>query len=174
MKKYIFIIAVLLCFALVMACASKSNGIKPVSNFSLNKYLGSWYEIARFDFIHEKDMDNVTANYTLNDDGSVRVDNRGYDYKKGKWKESIGKAKFAGEPSVGDLKVSFFGPFYSDYRIIRLDPDYNYSLVVGKNYDYMWILSRTKTIPDDVKKDYVDFAKSLGFDVNKLVWTKQL
>ena len=94
--------------------------------------------------------------------------------KKGKWKESIGKAKFVGSSSVGELKVSFFGPFYSGYNVIKIDPDYNHVLVVGENYNYLWILSRTKTIPEEVKKDYVDFAKSLGFDMNKLVWTKQL
>ncbi|MBE6350241.1 MAG: lipocalin [Spirochaetaceae bacterium] len=174
MKKCSILVAVLLCFGLVVACASIPNGIKPVSNFDLNKYLGEWYEIARFDFAHEKDMDNVTARYSLNKDGSVRVENRGYDYKKGKWKESIGKAKFVGSSSVGELKVSFFGPFYSGYNVIKIDPDYNHVLVVGENYNYLWILSRTKTIPEEVKKDYVDFAKSLGFDMNKLVWTKQL
>ena len=108
-----------------------------IPEFDLSRYLGKWYEIARFDFAHEKDMDNVTARYSLNKDGSIRVENRGYDYKKGEWKESIGKAKFQGRPTIGSLKVSFFGPFYSGYNIIALDPNYLYSLVVGKNYDYL-------------------------------------
>jgi apolipoprotein D and lipocalin family protein len=164
-------------FALMLASLAYSrtapkNAI-PVSGFDVFRYLGKWYEIARLDFKHEKNMSNVTAEYILKDDGSIMVVNRGYDFVKGTWKESVGNAKFIGDPTIGALKVSFFGPFYSGYNVIAIDDDYQTALVVGKNYDYMWILSRTNTIPDDTKIQYLAMASNLGFDVNKLVWDEQ-
>lgn len=148
------------------------KGAKPVTNFDANRYLGKWYEVARFDFFFEKNMDNTTAEYSLNDDNSIRVVNRGYNYKKNEWSEAKGKAKFVGSPDVASLKVSFFGPFYAPYNVIQLDKDYRYALVVGKNTDYIWLLSRTPTMPEDIKKKYVDVARSLGYDVDKLVWVE--
>lgn len=148
------------------------KGAKAVSPFDADKYLGKWYEIARLDFSFEKDLNNVTATYTLRDDGLIKVDNRGYDYVKKQWKESIGKAKFVGDESVGRLKVSFFGPFYAGYNVIAIDPDYQYALVAGNNLDYLWVLSRQKDIPDAVRIDYLTKATNLGYDVGKLVWDK--
>jgi len=118
-------------------------------------------------------MDNTEAFYSLNEDGTVRVENSGYNFVKKKWKTSIGKAKFRGDKNVGDLKVSFFGPFYGDYTIIALDSEYKYSLVVGNTNEYLWILSRTKTIPEEVKQQYLDIAKKVGFDVSKIYWVNQ-
>ena len=112
------------------------EGAHAVTPFDADKYLGTWYEIARFDFKFEKGLSKTTANYSLNDDGSIHVINRGYDAKKGKWKESVGKAVFVEEPDVAMLKVSFFGPFYSGYNVAALDPDYKYALVIGRNLDY--------------------------------------
>ncbi len=149
------------------------KNVVPVSGFDIFDYLGKWYEIARLDFKHEKNLSNVTAEYILKDDGSILVINRGYDYVKGAWKESVGNAKFIGDPTIGALKVSFFGPFYSGYNVIAIDDDYQTALVVGKNYDYMWILSRSPTIPEDTKIQYLAMASNLGFDVNKLVWGQQ-
>ena len=169
-------LALALCATVVLStagCESAPKGAIPVSDFDVTSYLGKWYEIARLDFSHEKNMSNVTAEYTLNDDGTIRVKNRGYDYVEGEWKESIGKAKFAGDTDVGALKVSFFGPFYTGYNIVALDPFYQTALVVGKNTDYMWILSRTTSIPDDVKLEYLALASGIGFDTNKLVWVDQ-
>ncbi len=177
LQKKILLFILLIIFVMLVTvysgCKSAPKNVIVVDDFDVEQYLGKWYEIARFDFIHEKNMNNVTAEYSLNKDGSIRVENRGYDYKKGEWKESIGKAKFQGRPTIGSLKVSFFGPFYSGYNIIALDPNYLYSLVVGKNYDYLWILSRTTYIPEDVKSEYLNLADSLGFDLSKLVWTEQ-
>ncbi|WP_432713852.1 lipocalin family protein, partial [Pedobacter sp.] len=160
--------------SLLFSCSSVSlpKGASAVSPFDKDKYLGKWYEIARLDFKYEKNLDNVTANYTLKDDGSIRVDNRGYDYTKNEWKESIGKAKFVEEPTVGRLKVSFFGPFYAAYNVIAIDKDYQNALVVGNSTKYMWILSRTKTIPDAVKADYLQQAKAIGVDIDALVYNK--
>lgn len=169
MKALIF----LLTFAVALTgCSSKAMTIEPVQDFSLNEYLGSWYEIARIDFRYEENMDNTSAEYSLNSDGTVKVVNRGYDYVKKKWKESVGKAKFRGDSSVGALKVSFFGPFYSEYNIIALDDEYKYALVAGKNDDYLWILSRDKTLSDEIEKRYLEVAIEAGFDPARLIWVE--
>lgn len=152
------------------ACSSVPDNPPVVKNFELEKYLGKWYEIARFDFYFEKNLDNTTAQYSLNEDGTVRVVNRGYNYAKKKWKEAVGKAKFAGDRTEADLKVSFFGPFYGAYRVIALDPAYQYALVAGKNKDYLWILSRHTTIPPEIKASYLKIAEEAGFDTSKLIW----
>jgi apolipoprotein D and lipocalin family protein len=154
------------------ACSSIPEKATPVSNFDVEKYKGLWYEIARIDFKHEKDMDNVTAQYSLNEDGTVKVFNSGYNYKKQEWQKAEGKAKFRGGKNVGALKVSFFGPFYSGYNVIALDDDYNYALIAGKNLDYLWILSRTKEIPLDIKSKYLEIASQIGYDTSRLTWVK--
>lgn len=159
--------------ALLSECAAQMpKGAKPITNFDAQRYLGKWYEIARFDFFFEKNMDNTTAEYSLNKDNTLTVINRGYNYKKDKWTEAKGKAKFIGSPDVASLKVSFFGPFYSPYNVIALDKEYKYALVVGKDTDYIWLLSRTTTMPEEVKKRYLDMARSLGYDLDKLVWVE--
>lgn len=149
------------------------KGAEPVTNFNTDRYLGKWYEIARFDFRFEKNLNQVTANYSKKDNGTIKVDNRGFDYKKGEWKESIGEAKFVGDPSVAALKVSFFKPIWASYNVIDIDEDYKYALVVGNNKDYMWILSREKSIPEVYKQRFLAKAKSLGFDLERLVWVEQ-
>lgn len=161
------------CVFVSCASASKLN-VKPVENFDVSRYLGDWYEIGRFDFKWEKDMKNVRTNYSLNDNGSIKVTNSGYDYVAQKNKQSIGKAKFAGkQKNIADLKVSFFGPFYTAYTVIALDADYKYALVAGANNKLLWILSRTPTIPDDVKESYVQLAEAAGYDLADFVWTVQ-
>ena len=163
------------CTSSFTACAKDSKiNVKPVENFKIERYLGDWYEIGRFDFKWEKDMKNVRANYSLNKNGTIKVTNSGYDYVAKKNKESIGKAKFAGkQKTIGDLKVSFFGPFYSAYQVIALDTDYQYALVAGANNKLLWILSRKPTIPDNVKNDYIKIAQSAGYDFSDFVWTIQ-
>ncbi|MEJ5964234.1 lipocalin family protein [Pedobacter immunditicola] len=160
--------------SVLVSCSSVSipKGATAVSPFDVDKYLGKWYEIARLDFKYEKDLDNVTATYSKKENGDISVDNRGYNYVKKEWKQSVGKAKLVKGPDVARLKVSFFGPFYSGYNVIALDKDYRYALVVGNNLDYMWILSRETTIPESVKSAYLQQAKSLGYDIDALVWTK--
>lgn len=143
-----------------------------VTNFDKAKYLGKWFEIARLDYKWEKNLNNVTAEYSLKDEGTIKVDNRGYNVKKDKWEESIGKAKSVTKDDVGMLKVSFFGPFYSGYNVIAIDPDYKYALVAGESLKYMWILSREKTIPESVKADYLIKAQEIGYNVLDLVWVE--
>lgn len=154
------------------SCASIPKNAKPVQNFDANRYLGTWYEIARFDFRFERNMDNTTAQYSLNKNGNITVLNSGFNYVENKWKKAEGVAKFRGNKKVGALEVSFFGPFYSAYNVIALDNDYQYALVAGKDLDYLWILSREKKIPDDVKADYLEIAKNIGYDTSRLIWVK--
>ncbi|HEY4324148.1 MAG TPA: lipocalin family protein [Mucilaginibacter sp.] len=157
----------------VMSSVSIPKGAKAVKPFRKDKYIGSWYEIARLDFRFEKGLSHVTADYSIKDADTIRVDNKGYDAQKGKWKESIGKAKFVEDDNVGRLKVSFFGPFYAGYNVIAIDDQYRYALVAGNSLKYLWILSREKTLPDAVKNDYLAKAEAIGYDTSKLIWTKQ-
>ena len=128
------------------------------------------YEVARLENRFERGLEQVTATYGQRSDGGISVVNRGYDPQKQKWNESEGKAYFTGAPDTAALKVSFFGPFYGGYNVIALDSQYQYALVSGPDRGYLWILSRTPTIPDSVKQEYVSIARKLGFPVDKLVW----
>ncbi|UFK97221.1 lipocalin family protein [Kaistella faecalis] len=156
------------------SCSVKiPEGATAVNNFEKEKYLGKWYEIARLDFKWEKNMEQVTAEYSLKDNGHIKVDNKGYNYVKKEWKQSIGEARFVEDEKTSRLKVSFFKPFWAGYNVIELAGDYQYALVVGDDLDNMWILSREKTIPEDIKQRFLSKAKSLGYKTEELVWTKQ-
>lgn len=158
---------------LMNSCASIPKGASPITNFEVKRYLGTWYEIARFDYRFEKDLNNAVAQYSLDKKGRVIVQNSGYNFKKEKWQSVKGIAKFRENENTAALKVSFFRPFYSGYNVIALDDDYKYALVAGKNLDYLWILSREKTIPEDIKEAYLKIAKEVGYDVSKLIWVAQ-
>lgn len=147
------------------------EGAEAVKDFDSKKYLGTWFEIARLDFKQERDLNNVTAVYSANPDGSVKVHNRGYNYKKNKWKEATGEAKFVNKPTEARLKVSFFKPFWSGYNVIDL-VDYQYALVAGDSLDNLWILSRTTDIPEDVKQRFLTKAKEIGYKTQDLVWVE--
>jgi apolipoprotein D and lipocalin family protein len=145
--------------------------VKPVDNFKLDKYLGKWYEIARLDHRFERGLSRITADYSLRDDGGVRVLNRGYSAKENEWKEAEGKAYFVKGTDQGYLKVSFFGPFYGSYVVFELDHEnYQYSLVCGPDKSYLWILSRTPEMKKDVQDKLVAKAAALGFDTSKLIF----
>lgn len=159
----------------LVACKSPEppKGVVPISGFDASRYLGKWYEVARLENRFERGLDRVTATYGKRSDGGISVVNRGYNSQKRQWKESEGKAYFTGDPTTGALKVSFFGPFYGGYNIIALDDDYQYALVSGPNRDYLWILSRTPTIPESVKSNYLRIANRLGFSTDDLLWVSQ-
>ena len=154
-------------------CTGVPDGVETIDGFELDRYLGTWYEIARLDHRFERGMNNVTANYSLRDDGGVRVVNRGYVAGDGEWEEAEGKAYFTGDPSVGELKVSFFGPFYGGYNVIALDKDnYSYSMVAGPNREYLWILAREPELDASVVDDLVALAASLNFPVDDLIFVE--
>lgn len=165
--------ALLLLTALIAGCTGIPEGIEPIDDFTLDRYLGKWYEIARLDHSFERGLSRVTAEYSLRDDGGVKVVNRGFDAERARWKQSEGKAYFVGEPNVGHLKVSFFGPFYGSYVIFELDRDYRYAMVSGPDRSYLWLLSRTPTVDDSVKKRFVKRAAELGFNTDALIFVEQ-
>ncbi|MDP3439989.1 MAG: lipocalin family protein [Azonexus sp.] len=163
-------------FALTLAACSTAppEGLRPVTSFDLNRYLGQWYEIARLDHSFERGMSDVNATYQLQNDGSVKVINRGYDTQRQAWKEAIGRALFIGDSNTASLKVSFFGPFYGGYHVIALDQqNYRWSLVAGPDRDYLWILARDKILPADIREQLVAQARALGFATDKLIWVEQ-
>lgn len=162
----------LLCLVLI-ACTGDDANYKAITGFEADKYLGTWYEIARLDHSFERGLDKVNATYSLREDGGLKVVNRGFDTKKQKWNEAIGKAYFVETPDIGRLKVSFFGPFYGAYTIIDLDkPTYSYALVTGGK-NYLWILSRTPQLANETKQKLIAQAKALGFETDKLIYTNQ-
>lgn len=177
MKKFSLLILSLL---LLTSCggempqAAKDSVVQSVD---AKQYLGTWYEIARLDHSFERGLEQVSANYSMQDDGSIKVVNRGFNTENKEWKEAIGKAKFvdaanADGTRTGRLKVSFFGPFYGAYNIIALEkPNYNYALISG-GQEYLWILSRTPQMDETVKQELVGKAKSLGYATDKLIYVK--
>jgi apolipoprotein D and lipocalin family protein len=158
---------------MLFSCSTIPKGTTAVHQFDIKKYLGKWYEIARLDFKFERNLNNTTAEYSVNSNGTIRVINKGYNVKTQKWQTATGKAKFVKEEDIAMLKVSFFGPFYSGYNVIAIDPDYKYALIAGKNLKYLWILSRETTIPANIKQNYLDLAQSAGYKTGELIWVKQ-
>lgn len=166
MKRF----AVLLLLFLV-GCSGKPDNVEPVENFELERYLGRWYEIARLDHSFERGLTRVTADYSLREDGGVRVVNRGYSSNKSTWQSAEGRAYFVNEPTQGHLKVSFFGPFYSSYIIFALDQqDYQYALVCGGNRSYLWILAREPELAPDILDGLIAKANAAGFDTSQLLF----
>lgn len=157
---------------IVGACSTIPENTTAISPFDKDRYLGKWYEIARFDLSFERNLNNTTATYSINPNGTIKVVNKGYNTVKEKWSEVEGKAKFIGADSVAMLKVSFFGPFYGGYNVIALDPEYKYALVSGGSLNYLWILSREKSIPNSVKEEYLRIAEEIGFDTSALLWVE--
>lgn len=157
------------CIIYLFAGCSNSHDISVVTGFEAEKYMGKWYEIARLPNWFESGMTNVSAEYLLSEDGEISVYNRGTKY--GKERFIAGKARFRNSRSTGELEVSFFGPFYSGYRIIKLPPDYRYSIVVGDNRDFLWILGReTRLDPADMDEIMV-FLREQKFAVEKLIYS---
>lgn len=166
--KYLsFSLLILVAFS---GCTGMPEGVEPVSDFDKSRYLGTWHEIARLDHSFERGLVDVTAEYSLRDDGAVRVINSGTDSETGEYKVAEGHAKFVGDEGTAHLKVSFFGPFYGSYIVFELDPNYRYAFVAGYNTDYLWLLARDTDISDDTRQLFTDRAQTLGFAVDDLVW----
>ena len=141
----------------------------PVAALDLNRYLGEWYEIARFDHSFERGVEQAKANYTQNADGTIKVVNTGI--RDGKPKTAIGKGKTTDTPGL--LRVSFFGPFYADYRVMLIDKDYTYALVGSGSADYLWLLSRSPELSETAKSELLYEARRRGYVTDKLIWVKQ-
>lgn len=158
--------------AVMAGCANTSPppGVEAVTPFDLQRYQGRWYELARLDHSFERGMTDVSATYTPQADGSVRVVNRGFAAAPGQWREAVGRALFTGAPTTGSLKVSFFGPFYGGYHVAALDPDYRWALVLGPDTSYCWILARDKQLDAAQRDAIVARAQALGVDTHALIW----
>lgn len=155
---------------LVSGCAvSVPSDVRPVTGFNVERYAGTWYELARIDHRFEKGLINTSAEYTLKPDGTVKVVNRGFNPEKNAWKSAEGTAKFLDDPRTAALKVSFFGPFYAGYNVVYLSDDYTTAMVIGDKMDYFWLLSRSKQIPPAQRQLLLAKAASLGVDVNQVI-----
>lgn len=166
MKKF-FLMA--LSAMLFTGCESAKLDNSTVKSVDLNRYLGSWYEIARFDHSFERGMEYAMAHYTMRDDGKIDVLNTGI--KDGRAKDAKGIAKTTNQQGL--LRVSFFGPFFSDYRIMLLDENYQYVLVGGSTNRFLWILSRTPQLDEATLSLILAEADRRGYDTTRLLWVKQ-
>lgn len=171
MNRTIRLALILITPFLLSACTGKPDGVVAVDEFELDRYLGKWYEIARLDHSFERGLNNITAEYSLRDDDGVKVINSGFSKEDNEWQQAEGKAYFVESPDLGYLKVSFFGPFYGSYVIFELDREnYQYAFVSGPDTSYLWLLSRTPTINEDIILKFIQKSKELGFDTEKLIY----
>ena len=175
---------------LLAGCLGSPEGVNAINDFEKQRYLGRWYEVARLDHSFERGLSNVTADYSLREDGGLKVINRGYSAEEDAWSEAEGKAYFIGDKQQGQLKVSFFGPFYGSYIIFEagsfpensssekasyktLSADYQYSFVAGNSTDYLWLLARTPTISPLLREHFIQRVDKLGFDSQALIFVDQ-
>jgi apolipoprotein D and lipocalin family protein len=169
MKKTI----IMLLSFIFTGCSSIPTGVQAVLNFDVNKYQGTWYEIARLDHSFERGLSNVSATYTLRGDSGIDVLNKGFDDKTERWKQIKGKAYFVKDKTIGRLKVTFFWPFYGGYNIIALDNEnYSYAMVCGPSRSYLWILARGKTLGKEITQQLTTTAKELGFETDNLIYVQ--
>jgi apolipoprotein D and lipocalin family protein len=156
---------------LLIGCYRTPQNVEPVESFDLNRYLGKWYEIARLDHSFERGLEQITAEYSLREDGGVRVLNRGFSAEDNEWREAEGKAYFVGAADRAHLKVSFFGPFYGSYIVFGLDREnYQYAFVSGPSLSYLWLLSRKPRVSEEVMAEFLQQAGALGFATDELIF----
>ena len=173
MRLLIRVMVTLTIAGVVSACLGPRHDIPAVTGFDAQRYLGRWYEIARLPHGFEKDLVAVTADYRQNTDGTIAIVNRGYLPAKRKWSEAIGNATLPDGPTVGRLKVSFFRPFYADYRVVALDRDYRWAMVTTNRYTYLWILCRSPEMDPPLVDRLVSRAGEFGFDTAALIMVDQ-
>ena len=159
--------------ALLAGCAGAPAGVEPVHGFAVERYLVQWYEIARLDHRFERGLEQVTATYALNADGTVSVLNKGFRPEQAEWSQAAGKARFVGAKDVAALEVSFFGPFYGAYGIFELDAqNYQYAMISGPDKSYLWLLARSPVLDAATQQRLVARAAALGFDTSQLIFVK--
>ena len=162
---------------LLGGCLGTPEGVVAVDNFDKQRYLGRWYEVARLDHSFERGLSNVTADYSLREDGGIRVINRGFSVEDGEWQQAEGRAYFVTDEQTAQLKVSFFGPFYGSYIVFELGSqnpgDYEYAFVAGNSRDYLWLLARTPEISPALRQQFIQRVGELGFDKDGLIFVDQ-
>jgi apolipoprotein D and lipocalin family protein len=141
-----------------------------VDPFDKERYLGKWNEVARLPNLIEKDLRDLTEEYSLNEDGTIKVVTRAFNPVKNKAVEATGTIKFKGSETRGQLEVAYFLPIYLDYNILDMDENYNYALVSGRGMGYLWLISRESSMPEEMKQRFLQKATGLGFDISKLEW----
>lgn len=158
---------------MLSGCLGMPETVRPVDDFELNRYLGKWYEIARLNNSFEEGLEQVSAEYLELEKTGIAVINRGYDPINREWKQADGDAFFVTHDDVGYLQVSFFGPFYSSYVVFGLDKhNYQYAFVSGPSLDYLWLLSRTPTVSDELRDEFISEAKARGFNTDELIFVE--
>lgn len=176
--RYSFLlISFIAVFVLFFNCSGQKSMIDKtvVKALDLEKYLGTWYEVARFDHRFERGLVGVTANYSMRDDGKIKVLNSGYKNSlDGEFSEAIGKAKIPNpKTDPGKLKVSFFWIFYGDYFVLELDDNYQWVIIGSSSDKYLWILNRSPQIDETLYKNLLDKIERRGYDVTKLIKVEQ-
>ena len=172
-KRTVKKVGLLLSCLLLASCLGRPEGVLPVEQLDSQRYLGIWYEVARLDHSFERGLSNVTADYSMREDGGLRVINRGYSAEEGEWQQAEGRAYRIDDDQPGHLKVSFFGPFFGSYIVFELDSDYQHAFVAGNTTGYLWLLARTPTISDELKEHFLQRAEGLGFEVDDLIFVDQ-
>ena len=173
-KNIVFILILMTIFS---SCKAQNTMIDKnvVKELNIERYLGEWYEIARFDHRFERGLVGVSANYSLRDDGKIKVVNSGYkDSLNGKFSQAVGKAKIpnpASEPAK--LKVSFFWFFYGDYFVLELDEDYQWAVIGSSSDKYLWILSRSPQMNDELYQQILKGLTQRGYNVRQLIKVNQ-
>jgi len=141
-----------------------------VDPFDKDRYLGKWNEVARLPNVIEKDLRDLTEEYSLNEDGTIKVITRAFNKAKNKPVEATGTIKLKGRQTRGELEVAYFLPIYLDYNILDIDDNYQYALVSGSRLGYLWLLSRESSIPEEMKQRFLIKAMDLGFEISRLEW----
>lgn len=172
MKKISALLIVAFTTLFFASCTTKQSDLKTVQNVDLQRYLGDWYEIARFEHSFQKDCKNVKANYSLREDKKIQVINSCTKIATNEYSEAKAVA-YSVDETNSKLKVSFFRPFYGDYWILDLDKDYKYVIVGSSTKDYLWILSREKVMNKELLDKLVAKIVAMGFDKSKLIYTIQ-
>ena len=173
--KYLYSFPIIAALMAHSSCYSNGHmdiDTSTVKKLDILRFMGKWYEIARYEHTFEKGMTHVTAEYSLEPDGKIRVVNKGI--KNGKAKEIVGKAKQPDPVEYpGRLKVSFFLWFYSDYYVLEMDNDYQYAIIGSSSDKYLWILSRTPELPKVTLDKLLANIKQRGYDLTKLIFVEQ-
>lgn len=169
MRRILSIVIVTLGSAGALGCTAQEFDNTPVSRLDLGRYLGRWYEIARYDHRFERGLQYTMAEYSITKSGRIKVVNSGI--RKSKRSVSNGIARITDQPGV--LRVSFFRPFWSDYRVLMTGPDYEYALVGSSSRNYLWILSRTPVLPDQTLDEILGEMCVRGYSTSKLIWVNQ-
>jgi apolipoprotein D and lipocalin family protein len=172
MKKIFNILAVVFVSLFFVSCATKQTDVKTVEKVDLQRYLGDWYEIARYEHRFQKDCKNVKANYSLRDDKKIQVVNSCTKISTNEFKDAKAVA-YSVDETNSKLKVSFFRPFYGDYWILDLDKDYKYAIIGTPTKEYLWILSREKIMDKELLNKLLTKITAMGFDKSKLIYTIQ-